>query len=513
MTFRLSRNAASGSCAPDSSSAKPALAATTFAACVIAASTCRAQALPPPPGPTAFNLDAVTELAQGAIDGINVETPVPGFELLLMKDGREIYNRSFGLWFNGRKANADSSTKTLSGALIMSLIDSSPNAFSLDTKLSDYIPEFTGEKADITIRQAFSHTSGLGQSGWEGNPNVTLQQAAVGIAALPLEYPPPGSIFAYGGTSMHAAGAVAELAGGKPYIELFSERITGPLGMNDTTFVLTTPDNPRVAGGVESTADDFARFMEALRNGGIVDGTRILSENAVEAMFTRQTPIGIPVATSPLDSADYGVGVWLDERDPDGNLIGALAGGARGFTSWIDFDDGIVGVISTDLTTASNILPVQYLLRAAAAAAGESPLWAGDNDTDGDVDFDDLGTLLGNYGLRNRLYTQGDSDGDGWVSFDDLGRLLGNYGRGTGSALPVGTLDEAALDALSAAGLVSLVPEPSGIAVPLAAALLIGRPRRAWARSPESRGAESRGARSRDVGSRSPDRRLPHSPA
>jgi CubicO group peptidase (beta-lactamase class C family) len=342
-----------------------------------------------------FDFSAVTALANGALIGDNVAEPVPGFDLLLMKDGVVVYHRSFGEWSLNRIANADSATKTISGAVIMSLVDSSPQPFSLDTKLSQYIPAFNGLKTNITIRQAFSHTAGLPDSPAVGDASLTLQESAIQIAGGLITFL-PGAKFDYGGASMQAAGAVAELAFQNPWNVLFIDRLKSKVGMPSTTYSLSTPTNPRIGGGCESNAIDFARFMEMLRRKGVaLNGTRVLSESAVAAMFTRQTANPIPIVQSPIlisstDAADYGVGVWLDKRDQGGELIGAIAAGARGFASWIDFDDGMVGVFATDTTRSSEIQPLFDLIRSAAELAIRNPLCPGDLDYNGlvlDNDF------------------------------------------------------------------------------------------------------------------------------
>jgi CubicO group peptidase (beta-lactamase class C family) len=375
-----------------------------------------------------FDFSEVTRLAAGALVGQNVERPVRGFELMLLKDGRVVYHRSFGAWAIDRPANADSATKTLSGALIMSLVDSSPLPFSLDTRLSEYIPAFAGEKSGMTIRQCFSHTAGTGQTGAEGNRDVNLQEAALLIAAQPLAFA-PGAVFSYGGTSMHAAGAVAELAGQRSFNTLFADRITSPLGLGVTRFVLTTPDNPRVAGGCESNAREFSRFMEMLRRGGEIDGVRVLSAEAVDEMFTRQTAAGITVANSPYNgSADYGVGVWLDERDAEGRLIGALAAGARGFSSWIDFDDGIVGTFSTDVTQSQNVRVLIDLIRLATAEAVRHPReCAADFNGDGFLDYFDLIEFVDAFEAG---YPEADVNADGFLDFFDYDTFVGSFEGG-----------------------------------------------------------------------------------
>jgi len=365
-----------------------------------------------------FNFFEVTQIAQGAVDGTNVPDAVPGFELVLFKDGRRVYKRSFGAWSSDRVANADSATKTLSGAVIMALADNSPNPFGLNTRLSDYNPAFAAGKTNITIRQCFSHTAGFGESVALSNPLITLQQAALQIAADPLVYP-PGTVFSYGGTSMHAAGAIAETAAGQSWNSLFAHRIAGPLNFQVTRYVLASPTNPRIAGGAESNADEFARFMEMLRNDGVHNGQRVLSRQAVQQLFARQTPIGIPVANSPLrGSSDYGVGVWLDQRLADGTLVGARAAGARGFSAWVDFDDGMVGAFSTDLTAAQNVVDLVDAIRDAAQRSVRSPRpCAADFNADAFLDFRDFDDFVQAFELGD---PSSDYNEDGFLTFEDF---------------------------------------------------------------------------------------------
>lgn len=393
-------------------------------------------------GGPVYDFAAVTALANGAMAGQNVGTAVPGFELLLLKDGERVYHAAFGAYTIGQLAIADSSTKTISGAVIASLLDSSPNPFTLDTRLSTYIPEFSGAKQSITIRQAFSHTAGFGNSAALGNPFITLYEAALDIANDNLRYV-PGTVFSYGGTSMHATGAVAEIAGGASWNALFQQRIAVPLGWTQTRYTLSSAANPRIAGGCESNAEEFSRLMEMLRTGGLHSGSRVLSEAAVTAMLTRQSPVGIPVANSPVTGvSDYGIGIWLDQRDGTGRLIGALAGGARGFCSWVDLDDGMVGVIATDLTSFSNIENLQYLIRAAAEqavrqggrCASDLDDGSGSGNPDGGVGIEDLLYFLSAYRMALPAADVDNGTGtgtpDGGLGIEDLLFYLDRYETG-----------------------------------------------------------------------------------
>lgn len=345
----------------------------------------------------AQDFSALTELAQGALQGEQVDTAVPGFEIRVLQDGQAIYHQAFGDWSLDRPARTDSSTKTLSGALMMSLAETGESGFSLDSPVSDFLSDYDKpEYRDITIRQAFSHTSGLPSEGPASlillNPNITLQQAARLISFKPVANGPPGSTFAYGGLSMHVAGAAAEIAAGENFVDLFAERITTPLGMTHTQFVAASQINPRVAGGVESTATDFARFMDMLLNEGVDRATdvRVLEAGSVEEMLTRQTSDAQSIEFSPTDNNRYGIGVWLDQFqqfDPAGPTAEALAGGARGFHSWIEDSYGLVFTFATDLTTFEN---VEFLTSLMHTAVLETVATPGDLNLDGVIDGADF---------------------------------------------------------------------------------------------------------------------------
>ncbi len=84
------------------------------------------------------------------------------------------------------------------------------------------------------------------------------------------------------------------------------------------------------------------------------------------------------------------------------------------------------------------------------------PAVRGDTNGDNVVNFDDLNTLLTNYGLPGG-YTQGDFDGNGTVQFDDLNMLLTSYGM---TVMPQSTL-------------IAPVPEPGTLVLVLASACVL----------------------------------------
>jgi len=198
-------------------------------------------------------------------------------------------------------------------------------------------------RRQITIQDLLTHTAGIS---YGGEPFVAAQYREKGLgpsagngwytadktepvcetmerlATLPF-VAQPGEAFVYG-YNTDILGCVVERASGTPLDEFIRTRITGPLGMTDTYFFLppekasrlvtlymndTTgriaraPEGSRGQGhyvqgprrnfsggaGIVSTARDYARFLEMIRNRGELDGVRILSPRTVELMTSNQS--------------------------------------------------------------------------------------------------------------------------------------------------------------------------------------------------------------------------------
>ena len=133
----------------------------------------------------------------------------------------------------------------------------------------------------------------------------------------------PGESYVYG-YNTDILGCVVERASKMPLDQFIATRITTPLGMKDTRFYLPPDQRARLAtvyssgpdgkivrapegakgqghyvdgprksfsggAGLLSTARDYARFLEMIRNGGALDGVRVLSPRSVALMTTNQS--------------------------------------------------------------------------------------------------------------------------------------------------------------------------------------------------------------------------------
>jgi CubicO group peptidase (beta-lactamase class C family) len=262
----------------------------------------------------------------------------------------------------------------------------------------------------ITIRDLLTHTAGISYGtnaaiapqyekrglgpaagyGWytadKDEPICTTMER---LAALPF-VSQPGEAWVYG-YNTDVLGCIAERASGMPLDELIRTRITGPLGMKDTQFFLPpgqrdrlatvysstaagdgtitrAPDGARGQGhyvdgprhsfaggaGLLSTARDYARFLEMIRNGGALDGVRILSPRTVELMTTNQ--VGTLHSTSGLG---FGLGFETTDRPGANGLdsVGAFGwGGAYGSVYRVDPKAHLVLVLMIQmLPNASDI--------------------------------------------------------------------------------------------------------------------------------------------------------------
>ena len=259
---------------------------------------------------------------------------------------------------------------------------------NIDDRLSKYIPEFrrmevhteeglVAAEREITIRDLLRHTSGITygffgegavraayRAAGIGAPTVTNAQMAKDIADLPLEHQ-PGTTWEYS-RSTDVLGRVIEIASGQPIDVFFKESILGPLGMPDTDFYIPAEKQNRAAGsfsvlpllskdgaykpaylsggsGLVSTMSDYLKFLRMLRNGGELDGVRLLTKATVEEMSKDQLfGNGIKPGKYYINGHGHGFGLGLSvklaehEQAWPGPVGSNFWVGAAGTLFWLD---------------------------------------------------------------------------------------------------------------------------------------------------------------------------------
>jgi|TARA_Y100000310_G_scaffold293921_1_gene323938 CubicO group peptidase (beta-lactamase class C family) len=284
--------------------------------------------------------------------------------------------------------------------------------------LSDPVHEFVPELADLTVLDAdgkrvgltspmtmhhlLTHTAGFSYGfNPDGDPvdkayseaNLwgakDLDAFASVIAKLPLKFQ-PGNQWHYS-IAVDVTGLVIERISGLTFDEYLRRNIFEPLGMNDTFFEVPADKADRFlpnhywdrenkklgtivqegteamsdyqkvslysgGGGLVSTAMDYMRFSEAMRNGGELNGVRILSDKTVRYMSKNHLPASISsggTGESPLIGQSqrgfgFGLGFGVVTDAVNAGVMGSDGefnwGGAAGTVFWIDPVEEIVVV-------------------------------------------------------------------------------------------------------------------------------------------------------------------------
>ncbi len=276
-----------------------------------------------------------------------------GAGILIMQGDTVLHEQYFGAYSAATVIPIASGSKWLAAATIMTLVDA--GKLQLDDPVSMYLPEFSGQPGQMTLRQLLSHTSGMvGKDGVNlppeqaclGDRRTTLAACVEQLRQVPLEAA-PGTQFDYSGAGFQVAGRMAEVSAGQSWADIFEQRMAAPLGMTSTTF--GRGDNPRIAGGVSTSMHDYAQFLRMLLHSGTLDGQQVLAPASVAEMERDQTN-GVPIFYSPQTKYGgpelrYGLGVWRTRVDSVGNALEVSSPGAFGFTPWIDREHNLLGIL------------------------------------------------------------------------------------------------------------------------------------------------------------------------
>jgi CubicO group peptidase (beta-lactamase class C family) len=283
-----------------------------------------------------LNNDAVTRLEQ-TIPHLMTEADIPGLSIAVIRDSKVIWTRGFGVTNSVTKARviddtvfeAASLTKPVFAYAVLKLVDD--GKLDLDTPLVKYLPGRYDVGDDprldqLTARHVLSHTTGF--PNWRPRGDKTLKI-----------YFTPGDRFSYSGEGFVYLSKVVEQITGERQ-EIFIKRtVLDPLNMKSSDLVwrndyesLKTfthdwvgelsgrgkPDKPNAAASLQTTANDYAKFVIAMLKGtGLKPATARL-------MLTPQTSVTLAGAFN-LNAPDakrspavsWGLG-WGLEKTQDG---------------------------------------------------------------------------------------------------------------------------------------------------------------------------------------------------
>lgn len=291
------------------------------------------------------------------LDQVAASDPgVRGISALVSYKGQIVFERYLDGHTNGQVLDLASASKWMSGVTMLTLWDD--GVYNLDAPLSSYVPAFanlptSNAKRNMTMRQLFSHTSGLPSDASRTRQGTLADFAhrvanGTGLNTINL-IGPPGDQYLYGDVSMQTAGGIAEILTGQSWVDIFNQNVAGPLGMASTFYETSGGRNPLLAGGGKSPITDYGKMLEMILQRGVYNGTQILSSAAIDQMLTPNT-VGLPFLNNPprFPGSQYGFGLWLDAFDAQGNAVFIDSPGRSGFVPWIDYEYDYWAIVMFD---------------------------------------------------------------------------------------------------------------------------------------------------------------------
>jgi methyl acetate hydrolase len=250
---------------------------------------------------------------------------IPAVSAAIATDRETLYSAAFGVRDKASRQLVDtrsifgiaSMTKAITTAAALQLVEQ--GKLSLRDPIGKFLPELSKlqvlagfesgsgkpllrpAKLQPTVHHLLTHTAGFAYDNW--NPDLLrlyqFQGHAENRPAVPPLLTDPGTRWEYG-TNIDWAGRIVEAISGMSLEAYFQKHILQPLGMNDTSYLLTPEKFPRKVitcrrqpddslredpavvpppptsfnggGGLYSTPADYVRFMQMIlqRGGGIL---------------------------------------------------------------------------------------------------------------------------------------------------------------------------------------------------------------------------------------------------
>jgi CubicO group peptidase (beta-lactamase class C family) len=262
---------------------------------------------------------------------------IPGVQVAVMRGGRLVWSEGFGLADLEQRVPVTRETRFRIGSVAKPLTATAlallaqQGRVELDAPVQRYVPAFPAHGAPITLRQLAGHLAGV-RHYTDAEDMSTRRFASVDEAVTVFSgdsvLHPPGARFSYSSYGYVLLSAAIERVAGEPFTAAMRRMVFAPLGLTRTTFdhadsvlpgrargyhraydgtswvgpVTNAPfvdlSNRWAAGGMLSTAEDLARFGDALLQ------RRLLDERSLRALWT-------PQRTAADSATGYGLGFFV----------------------------------------------------------------------------------------------------------------------------------------------------------------------------------------------------------
>ncbi|MBL0152480.1 MAG: serine hydrolase [Chitinophagaceae bacterium] len=335
-----------------------------------------------------FISDSLDNYVQSAM----ADWKVPGLSLCVVKDGKVVLMKSYGVREAGGTDKVDDNTLFMIGsntkaftATAVAMLDAEKK-LSLDDKVRTWLPDFTlydpWVAKEATVRDLLCHR--LGFETFQGDfmyfdSDLSLAEVREKMGMLKPQY---GfrSKWGYTNCAFMTAGEVIPKVTGKTWAEFMRERIFTPLGMtNSLALSSEIPnatnkcsahtvvdgklfkipygklDNLAPAGSIASSVTDMSHWAIALLGNGKWDGKDVIPPAAINLTRTPNSILGNGGHMfNKAHFSLYGLGFFLEEYA--GRKIVAHTGGVNGFvTSFCLVPEEKLGIIVLTNTDMNNL--------------------------------------------------------------------------------------------------------------------------------------------------------------
>jgi len=320
------------------------------------------------------------------------EFEVPGISVAVVKDGKVLAAKGYGVRKLGDPTPVDSktlfgiasNTKVFTATALGLLVEE--GKLEWDAPVINYLPSFRLSDPyvtrEITIRDLLVHRSGLGLGAgdllWWPPSTYNRKEIAHRLRYLPL-VTSFRSAYAYDNVLYLIAGEVIEAVSGLTWEQFVETRILNEVGMTTSNVnhsdaiaggnIATTharidgnvrivkpftSDNTNPAGGINSNADDMAKWMIVqLDSGRVSPSKRLFSPQTTRELWSIVTPLGTgvpPPEVAPIRANFNGYALGLGIRDYRGYKMVSHTGGLPGYVSRV----AIIPELKAGVTVLTN---------------------------------------------------------------------------------------------------------------------------------------------------------------
>lgn len=272
-----------------------------------------------------------------------------------LSDGRQFSYSKTGSTADTLYESA-STSKIVSAVIILRAVDNGD--LSLDDKPQDHLTTApvwpilnTDPLYSVTLSHLLSFTSGLttepacqnlGAANFVNCINTIATTNAGGTVI-------PGNEFNYGSNHLQVAGLMTMRAKAMTTWQQVYSDFQATTGLfTNSTYDLPSATNPRLAGGMHWTANEFIVFLRKLAKGQLLTSaamTTFLQDQTASTTMTYS-----PIQSSTLNEQwHYGYGYWHECQNTTWNCVAATrisSPGAYGAYPFWDRSNGYIGIVA-----------------------------------------------------------------------------------------------------------------------------------------------------------------------